>query len=97
MYLKLYYRTQVKAEYLHRYAFAVEEWEAASDDEKLARQLVSPKQVSIRNKVGMEIWALETPEVREEVAAAAKEKHQKEMAEWKEAQQPPKTPQEFHQ
>ena len=46
MYLKLYYRTQVKAEYLHRYAFAVEEWEAASDNEKLVHQLVSPKQIN---------------------------------------------------
>ena len=97
MYLKLYYHSRVKAEFLQRYNLAMDEWEAASDDKKLEQKLVEPTAVGIRNKVGKEIWGLEISKVREEVMAAAKEKHKNEMAEWKEAQKPPETPQEFHQ
>lgn len=96
-YLKLYYRTRVKAEYERRYASAVNEYEAASEAEREAKGLKRPVAVSMRAEVGKEFWVSESTEFREEVEKRCDEAHAKELEDWEQNQQLPKTPQQYHQ
>jgi len=56
-----------------------------------------PADVQIRIAAGTKFWELETPEFQEMVTQDAEMMHNKLMAEWEEAKQVPKTPQQFHQ
>jgi len=51
----------------------------------------------LRNKVGKEFWLLKTEECRKEVAKKAEDAHSKEVQEWEQAKEVPKTALQFHQ
>ena len=57
---------------------------------------MTPSSVHIHWKVGKEFWDCETPEVKEDIAQVAWERHDQQMKEWKENQQPLETPEDFH-
>jgi len=75
----------------------MDDYHAATEEERVAKDLKAPVAIALRNEVGREFWLLESAAFREEIAVSAEEKHAQDMAEWEELQRVPKTPQEFHQ
>ena len=96
-YFKLHYNARIKAEYLHRFQLAKNEYDAATEEKRAVKKWTVLVAVALRCEVGWEFWLLESAAFCEEVAASAEEQHAKDMAEWEVLQQVPKTPQEFHQ
>jgi hypothetical protein len=96
-YFKLHYNARIKAEYLRRFQSAKNEYNTATEEERVAKKLKAPVAIALRCEVGREFWLLESAAFRQEVAVSAEEQHDKDMVEWKVLQQVPKTPQEFHQ
>lgn len=96
-YLKKYYRERMKTEYERRFKTAQKEFEDASEEERVEKGLTKPVPVKLRTSVGQEFWKLESADFRSKVEEEAEDKYLKEMEEWEENQQVPKTPQQFHQ
>ena len=76
---------------------ARDEYDASTDEERVANDLKAPIAVALRSEVGREFWFLESAAFHEEIAVLAEEQHAQDMAEWEAIQKVPKTPQEFHQ
>jgi hypothetical protein len=96
-YFKLHYKTRVSAEYVRRFKLARDEYDAATEAERVANNLKKPVGVVIRSSVGREFWLLESDEFCENIGQLADAQHAIEMEEWEALQQAPKTPSEFHQ
>jgi hypothetical protein len=76
---------------------AKDEFDVATEDERLAKKLKSPYAVALRTIVGKEFWRLETQEFRDEIAELANAQHAQNLKEWEVLQKTPKTALEFHQ
>jgi hypothetical protein len=96
-YFKLHYNARIKAKYSRRFQLAKNDYHAATEEERVAKDLQAPVAIALRCEVGQEFWLLESAAFREEITALAEEQHAQDMAEWEVLQQVPKTPQEFHQ
>jgi hypothetical protein len=96
-YLKKYYHERIKEEYEHRFNAAQKEFEDSSEEERVEKALKKPVAVQLRTLVGQEFWNLESAEFRSQVGEEAEDAYLKEVEEWEENQQTPKTPQQFHQ
>jgi hypothetical protein len=58
-YFKLHYKTCVKAEYVRRFKLARDEYDTATEAERVANDLKKLVGVAIRSSVGREFWLLE--------------------------------------
>lgn len=96
-YFKLHYQARIKNKFLRRLELAKQEWDRASDAERIAACMKKPEAVSICILVGREMWNTETAATRKEMEDLARERHELELQEWKSMQEKPKTPQQFHQ
>jgi hypothetical protein len=97
LYFKLHYATRIKAEYTRRFRWAKEEYENATEEERLEKGLVAPVAIALQSKVGREFWMLESKELHQELNELAEKEHTSDMEEWEASQQVSKTPQHFHQ
>jgi hypothetical protein len=96
-YFKLHYNARIEAEYSHRFQLAKNDYHAATEEERVAKDLQAPVAIALRCKVSREFWLLESTAFREEITALAQEQHAQDMVKWEVLQQVPKMPQEFHQ
>jgi HSP90 family molecular chaperone len=96
-YLKLYYISRIKDKYNRRYSLAKKQYDEATEVERTEQKLKKPVPVQIRTEIGREFWMLESSEFRDQIAKSADDAHERDMEEWEENQQTPKTPQQFHQ
>lgn len=96
-YLKQRYNSHIKEEYNRRHAIAKKQYDDASDEDKENGIAKKPVPVQLRAEVGREFWLLETQEFREQMDEVAEDAHAKEMEDWEESKQVPKTAQQFHQ
>jgi hypothetical protein len=96
-YYKFYYKSRVKAEYIRRFTIAKKEYKDASLEDKENGVVGKPIDVQIRTEITKEFWVLETDEFREQVAKDAEDDHAKQLEEWEQLKEVPKTAQQFHQ
>lgn len=96
-YIKMYYHTRIKDEYNRRYALAKSSYDDATVEDKESGVVTMPVALQLRTNVCMEFWNLESQEFRDQMGEQAENEHLNDLAEWKERQEAPKTPQEYHQ
>jgi hypothetical protein len=97
LYFKLHYGTRIKAEYTRRFRWANEEYENATEEERLEKGLTAPVAIALRCKVGREFWMLESEQFRQELSELSEKEHTSNMEAWEVSQKVAKTPQQFHQ
>ena len=96
-FLKLYYYSHVKDEYVRRFESAKKEYDDATADDRQSGAVKKPVGVQLRTETGMEFWLLESKKFRDKIAQEAEDAHVKEVEEWEELKQVPTTPLQFHQ
>lgn len=111
-YLQLYYTSQIKEEFLRRFALAKEDYKLTMvqyDAAMLEYQVEGneqmpppekpkkPEPVRLRTEIGTKFWNMETEELQQEVTASIETQYTKEMKAYENLRVLPKTPLQFHQ
>jgi hypothetical protein len=88
-YFKLHYKICVKAKYVCRFKLVRDEYDAATEAERVANDLKKPVGVMIRSSVGREFWLPESDEFHENIGQLEDAQHAIEMEEWEVLQRAP--------
>ena len=91
-YLKMYYQSRVKDEYVQRLAIAKNNYDNAMKEEKENGDVKEPVALQLMSEVGREFWLRKTNEFRKQIAMDAKDAHVKEVEEWEALKETPETP-----
>jgi hypothetical protein len=96
-YFKSHYHSDIKKEFCRRFNIAKTLYDKATETEREEGVVKKPIPVQVRTEVGKEIWNLQTPKFREDIAREAEVAHAHEVELWEKSKATPRTPQQFHQ